>query len=133
MSKSPPTPIVCLCGSTRFVDWFDEAALQMTLRGIIVLSIGSHKPRSREYADGKDGHKAGLDELHKRKIDLAHAVIVLNMGGYIGDSTRSEIKYAEAHDVPVAYLESCEPPPKEGDGYAWDKLAEGVRQAAILA
>ena len=49
--------------------------------------------------------KARLDELHLRKIDLADEVMVLNVGGYIGDSTRREIEYANAHGKPVRYLE----------------------------
>ncbi|MDE2105440.1 MAG: hypothetical protein KGL39_49895 [Patescibacteria group bacterium] len=53
----------------------------------------------------KASDKAALDELHKRKIDLADEVLVLNVGGYIGDSTRSEIEYAHSIGVPVRYLE----------------------------
>jgi len=56
--------------------------------------------------------KIALDELHKRKIDLADEVLVLNVNGYIGSSTRSEIEYAKQHNKPVRYLcdwgrESC--------------------------
>jgi len=51
------------------------------------------------------GKKEHFDELHKRKIDLADEVFVLNIDGYIGDSTRSEIEYAVAHGKPVRYLE----------------------------
>ena len=128
------TPVVCLCGSTRFGEAFFVAGWEMTLRDIIVLSIGVCKHVSPEGGHG--GEALGqdvadrLDELHKRKIDLADAVIVLNIGGYVGESTASEIEYAEAHDVPVAYLESCQPPPEEWDDFAWDELAQGVRDAA---
>jgi hypothetical protein len=52
-----------------------------------------------------DEQKIQLDELHKRKIDLADEVLVLNVGGYIGSSTRSEIEYAIAHNKPIRYLE----------------------------
>lgn len=121
------TPIVCLCGSTRFIDEFDDAALELTLRGIIVLSVGSHKPRSRQYADGKDGHKANLDELHKRKIDLAHSVFVLNIDNYTGDSTEGEIAYAEATGKPVCYWTACS---IVGDPASWDEIAKGCRAAA---
>ena len=121
------TPIVCLCGSTRFIDDFDEAALQLTLRGIIVLSVGSHKPRSRDFANDIGGHKAGLDTLHKRKIDLADSVFVLNVDDYVGDSTRSEIAYAEAQEKPIGYWSGCD---ITGDPASWDEIAKSCREAA---
>jgi hypothetical protein len=100
--------IVVLCGSTRFMDAFVEANQRLTHEGCIVLSVGSYpralKGVSPEEAFGEDV-KAGLDELHKRKIDLADRVLVLNVGGYIGDSTISEIAYATAHGKPIEYIE----------------------------
>lgn len=96
--------IVCLCGSTRFKQAFEEANWNETLGGNIVLSVGCFM-----HADSKPitmPQKFALDELHKRKIDLADEVLVLNVGGYIGQSTRSEIEYAEAHGKPVRYLEA---------------------------
>ena len=111
-SEQPAAPrIVCLCGSTRFYDAFREANLRETLAGRIVLSIGcDFKSDGDLIAAGTLGRDPGqvkrdLDELHKRKIDLADDVLVLNVGGYIGESTRSEICYAAAHGKPVAYLE----------------------------
>lgn len=101
--------VVCLCGSTRFFGTFDRKGLELTLAGVIVLTIGTCAPDSRVFAEpttapGED-QKRRLDELHKRKIDLADRVLVLNVGGYIGESTRSEIEYAQATGVPVDYLE----------------------------
>ena len=99
--------VVCLCGSTRFMDAFQEWGWKKTLDGEIVLSVGVSK-----YLPGDHGGEylgadvaAALDELHKRKIDLADYVMVLNVGGYIGDSTRSEIEYAESLGMRVDYLE----------------------------
>lgn len=46
-----------------------------------------------------------LDDMHKRKIDMADGIYVINVGGYIGDSTRSEIEYAKALGKSVDYLE----------------------------
>lgn len=46
-----------------------------------------------------------LDNMHKRKIDMADAIYVINVGGYIGSSTRSEIEYAEKNGKKVMYLE----------------------------
>lgn len=102
-------PIVCLCGSTRFYAEFQQANYDLTMRGEIVLSVGFYPHASARHGHGEGvGHdsaaKAGLDELHKRKIDLADYVLVLNVGGYIGESTRSEIVYALAIGKPVRYL-----------------------------
>lgn len=100
--------IVCLCGSTRFSEAFREANLRETIAGHIVLSIGCDtKCDSDLIALGEltPEAKAKLDELHKRKIDLADEVLVLNVGGYIGDSTRSEIAYALEHGKPIRWLE----------------------------
>jgi hypothetical protein len=101
--------IVCLCGSTRFGEAFREWNLRETIAGKIVLSIGGHlKSDSDLMASGllKESDKAAFDELHKRKIDLCDEVFVLNVGGYIGDSTRSEIEYATQCGKPIRYLEA---------------------------
>jgi hypothetical protein len=103
--------IVCLCGSTRFYEQFQEANYRLTMAGVIVLSVGFYPHATAEHGHGEGvGHdsaeKLALDELHKRKIDLADEVYVLNVGGYIGDSTRSEIDYALASGKSVSYLEA---------------------------
>lgn len=95
--------IVCLCGSTRFYDAFQRANYDLTIQGKIVLTV-AFSPREAGALD--DDKKAALDELHKRKIDLADRILVVNVDGYIGDSTRSEIEYATEHGKPVDYLES---------------------------
>lgn len=102
--------IVCLCGSTRFYKVYDAQMLRLTLEGKIVLTIGTHRQsdvdllREQKHIFNPE-LKAKLDELHKRKIDLADRIFVINVGGYIGESTRSEIEYAIAHNKPVEYLE----------------------------
>lgn len=106
---APDMPrIVCLCGSTRFWKTFQEINLRETRSGKIVLSIGAATGSDAEHlANGSItfADKEMFDELHKRKIDLADEVLVLNVDGYIGDSTRSEIEYAEANGKPVRYLQ----------------------------
>lgn len=99
--------VVCLCGSTKFRDQFIRSNYEETMKGNIVLSVGFylHSPKSGEPVGCTNDQKIKLDELHKRKIDLADEVFVLNVGGYIGTSTRSEIDYALAHNKPVRYLE----------------------------
>lgn len=96
--------IVTLCGSTRFGNAFAEANLDLTLAGKIVLSIGC--VTSTDVGLGIDeATKARLDELHKRKIELSDRIFVINVGGYIGESTRGEIQHALKWGKPVDYLE----------------------------
>jgi len=100
--------IVCLCGSGRFMDEFHAAEERETLAGNVVLTIGANtKDVARDTS--LSHHKPMLDELHKRKIDLADEILVLNVGGYIGESTRSEIQYAQAQDKPIRFLEMVDP------------------------
>lgn len=103
--------VVTLCGSTRFKDAFTEAQKRLTLEGNIVISVGlfGHSGDS-EVWDGMDEGtlsktKEMLDDMHKRKIDMADGIYVINVGGYIGESTRSEIEYAKALGKSVDYLE----------------------------
>jgi hypothetical protein len=97
--------IVTLCGSTRFKAEFEAVMKDLTLQGAIVISVGlfGHSGDLPSDFEGSDT-KLGLDELHKRKIDLADEIFVINPGGYIGSSTRSEIEYAERHGKPVRTL-----------------------------
>jgi hypothetical protein len=100
--------IVCLCGSTKFIEAWQKANLEETLAGRIVLSIvcntksDADLQRMGELSAEK---KIELDELQKRKIDLCDGVLVLNVGGYIGYSTRNEIEYATAAGKRIRYLE----------------------------
>lgn len=102
-------PIVCLCGSTRFMDAFFEAGWAFTLLGYIVLSIGVSKHSDKEGGHGGEGLGRDvadrLDLLHLRKIDLAEIVFVLNVGKYIGKSTQKEFIYARKHKKKIIFLE----------------------------
>ncbi|MFD2080596.1 hypothetical protein SAMN05421678_107129 [Actinopolymorpha cephalotaxi] len=101
--------IVVLCGSTRFYEEFRRQNLRLTLASVIVLSIGCDTRADGDLfgADGAgevDELKARLGALHLRKIDLADEVLVLNVGGYVGESTNREIAYATRIGKPVEYL-----------------------------
>lgn len=105
MGKMPR--IVCLCGSTRFYTTFQEANYRETMAGRIVLSVGFY-PHAQDEMHGEDkgctpAQKIALDELHKRKIDLADEILVLNVDGYVGDSTASEMAYAALHGKNIRF------------------------------
>ena len=97
--------VITLCGSTRFKNEFLEAQKRLTLEGNIVISVGlfGHTGDNEVWAEGT---KEMLDDMHKRKIDMADEIFVINVGGYIGTSTRSEIEYAVATGKKVNYLEA---------------------------
>ncbi|MDX2633168.1 hypothetical protein PV381_42565 [Streptomyces scabiei] len=99
-------PIVALCGSTRHWDALAEANLYETAAGRIVLAPGCNMKQPHplwEDPDRADRLKQQLDELHRRKIDLADEILIVNPGGYIGESTRSEIDYARSLGKPIRY------------------------------
>ena len=96
--------VITLCGSTRFKEQFLEAQKRLTLEGNIVISVGlfGHSGDAEVWSKGT---KEMLDDMHKRKIDMADAIYVINVGGYIGSSTRSEIEYARAQGKEVLYYD----------------------------
>lgn len=101
--------VITLCGSTRFKDEFLEAQKRLTLEGNIVISVGLFG-HSGDDVVWTEGVKDMLDRQHLAKIDLADEIFVINIGGYIGDSTRREIAYADYRGKSITYLESCRKP-----------------------
>lgn len=106
-------PIVTtLCGSTRFPDAFALANMHLSLQGRIVIGLGmlghADEPRGARFltSDGDEStpEKQGLDQLHFRKIDLSDGIYVVNVGGYVGSSTKREIAYATAQGKTVEWL-----------------------------
>ena len=103
--------VITLCGSTRFKDAFMDAQKKLTLEGNIVISVGlfGHSGDDEVWEgmseDTLTATKLMLDDMHKRKIDMADEIFVINVGGYIGESTRSEIEYAKEHGIGIRYLE----------------------------
>jgi len=106
--------VITLCGSTRFKDEFLRIQKELTLQGNIVISVGlvGHSGDSEVWEHMDEGTltktKEMLDDMHKRKIDMSDEIFVINVGGYIGESTKSEIEYAISANKKVNYLESME-------------------------
>ena len=103
--------VLTLCGSTRFKDEFMEVQKRLTLEGNIVISVGlfGHSGDNEVWENMDEGTltktKEMLDDMHKHKINMADEIFVINVGGYIGPSTKSEIDYAQSAGKPVRYLE----------------------------
>lgn len=124
--------IVCLCGSTRFYDAFQKANYDETMAGRIVLTVGHYphnaRPPMRDHGETLGctaDQKAALDVLHLDKIDIASRILVLNVGGYIGESTSRELAYAIMTHKMVTFLD-----PAAGEKFMEDNTH---RLGAIMA
>jgi hypothetical protein len=98
---------VCICGSARFADEMYAANRDLTLAGVIVVAPGVF-PRAEDHDANEsvtNEQKTALGVLHLRKIDLADRVLVVNPGGYIGESTSKEIAYARATGKPISFTD----------------------------
>jgi hypothetical protein len=107
----PPSPemvcpkkpkIVCLCGSTRFQSAFMSEYARLSEQGNIVLTVSKLIPQHEDIEPRLDKMRKWL---HFRKIDLADEVLILNVGGYIGESTKGELEYARQHGKTIKFLE----------------------------
>lgn len=126
--------VICLCGSSRFVAEMAVIAWELEKEGKIVFGLHllpswySEEPIPNHLAE-HEGVAEQMDELHLRKIDISDRVLVVNPGGYFGDSTKREIAYAEKTGKPVAFIDkarSDEPPAqRERDSEAMDQIFAG--------
>lgn len=94
--------IVCICGSVRFADEMRAANRELTFAGAIVVAPGEVDAANAVVTEEQ---KAALDALHLHKIDLADRVLVVNPGGYVGESTSREIAYARGIGKPVSFTD----------------------------
>lgn len=131
--------VVCLCGSTRWPQAFELANMHLSLRGKIVISVGMHghadQPTGARFltSDGDEStpEKQGLDKLHFRKIDLADEIYVVNVGGYVGSSTRREIAYARSQSKAVRFMFPDAAPDDEFEKARPAALTARSRSAAV--
>ncbi|WP_198346379.1 MULTISPECIES: DUF4406 domain-containing protein [Nocardioides] len=94
-------PVITLCGSMRFRDEFARLDAELTLAGHVVLTPTALDPATE--LDAED--RARLDRIHLQRIAMADEVLVVNVGDYVGDSTRREIEYARSRGLAVSFLE----------------------------
>lgn len=104
--------VYTLCGSTRFPQAHALANMHLSTLGHVVIPLGMHghadEPQGARWltSDGDESTpvKQALDRLHFAKIDLSDAIYVINVGGYVGSSTRREIAYARSHGLDVEWM-----------------------------
>lgn len=101
--------VVVLCGSSKFVDimavcaWFIERDEKAITMGLHLLPHWYSKEPIPDHLAEFEGVQKEMDALHKRKIDLADEIFVVNSKDYIGESTKSEIEYAQAKGIPIRW------------------------------
>ena len=113
MGKLDRPRIVCLCGSTRFAQAFEKANLDESLNGKIVLSVCCMTQSNEELQKViTPERKRRLDYLHLEKIRLSDEVLILNIDGYVGESTFGEFLFAYGLGKTIAFLETDKIPVK---------------------
>lgn len=122
-------PVVTICGSSRFKDIMEPLYRQLSWAGFIVFSLGG-------YAHSGDGIilrdpeiKDRLDRMHLVKIANSDAVVVVNPGLYMGESTTNEVVFATSHGVDVyrLFTEEMPSPPKDNPDYLQDFVKRLVK------
>ena len=94
--------VITLCGSTKYKEEFLKVQKDLTLKGNIVLSVGLFSHSEEDILSQET--KEMLNDIHKRKIDMSDEIFVINVNGYIGESTKSEIEYALKTNKKINYL-----------------------------
>lgn len=96
--------VITLCGSLKFKDAFMEYAEKLELDGYCVLNV--IYPTNEDKDAFTEEQMEILKDMHFQRIDMADAIFVINVGGYIGSSTKKEIEYAIQNGKEVLYLEN---------------------------
>ncbi|RWQ56548.1 MAG: hypothetical protein EOS82_03375 [Mesorhizobium sp.] len=112
MNAEHKPKVITLCGSSRFPTAFHIVNAHLSMLGHVVISLGLYghadQPEGARFltSDGNEQttEKHNLDQLHFRKIDVSDGIFVINVGGYIGSSTRREIEYARSQGKSVEWL-----------------------------
>jgi len=100
--------VITLCGSTKFKNQFEQANAYLTLQGNIVISLAFFEQSEGFEITPEQAELLG--NIHFRKIDISDEIFVINVDGYIGDSTRKEMEYAEKMGKTIRYYSDGEIP-----------------------
>lgn len=95
--------VITMCGSLKFKETFIEYAEKLELEGNCVLTPVYPTHEDKDYYTWEQANI--LDKMHKQRIDMSDSIFVVNVGGYIGNSTKNEIEYAKEHNKEILYLE----------------------------
>lgn len=93
--------VITICGSYKFKKEMINIAEKLTLEGNCVLMPNELSRNSKD--DYTLEEALMIDKMHKEKIKLSDAILVVNVNGYIGSSTKSEIEYAKNLNKEIMY------------------------------
>lgn len=93
--------IITVCGSLKFKDEMMKITEEMELQGNCMISVIYPTNEDKDYYTAEQAEI--LDQMHKEKIKMSDAILVVNVGGYIGSSTRSEIEFAKEMNKEIIY------------------------------
>ena len=95
--------VITLCGSIKFKEEFLKMQEKLTLSENIVLTPNFFQSIKKQKINEQT--KKMLVGMHRQKIDMSDAIFVINVNGYIGESTKNEIEYAKSKNKEILYLE----------------------------
>ena len=99
---------VTICGSMNFAAEMKQIAFELeSQRGYVVLQC----VYPERDADITPGMLENLKRSHLQKIQMSDGIYVVNVDGYLGDSVKREIRFAESRHKEIEYLI-----PKQGTG-----------------
>ncbi len=85
---------ITICGSMKFAEEMKQIAFVLeAIQGYNVLQCtynDSNMPVTLNMLEH-------LKQCHRRKIEMSDGIYVVDVNGYIGDSVKQEIEYAEKH------------------------------------
>ncbi|CDZ55078.1 hypothetical protein [Neorhizobium galegae] len=133
--------VITLCGSSRFPQAFELANMHLSLQGNIVIGLSCYghadAPTGAKFltSDGNEAapEKQALDQLHFRKIDLSDEIFVINVGGYVGSSTRREIAYAQSKGKAVRLMFDAPSPAPKTAGFTSAEIEEAAAHCEHVA
>lgn len=94
--------IITICGSMKFVREMMEISEKIELQGNVVLMPIYNPSRPNKEAFTNEEILI-LDEMHRERIKLSDAILVVNIDGYIGNSTSKEIEFAKLLNKEIIY------------------------------
>lgn len=93
---------ITICGSMKFINEMMDISMKMELDGNCLL-IPIYSPSKSSKDEFTEEEILILDKMHRERIKLSDAILVVNVGGYIGESTKSEIEFAKSLNKEIIY------------------------------
>lgn len=100
---------IALCGSAKFEKEFHDWDEALTLAGHVVYGLAVYPSSKGNKKDWySESAKQTLDLCHLAKIEESDAVVVINVGGYLGESTHREVEWARIRGKTIYHAEKVD-------------------------